>query len=173
MKRFSLGDKGEADGINMASAVLMLISHGSHGVGEYSSAAAVAAAAEGGRVFECKTCNRQFPSFQALGGHRASHKKLRLADGGQGRGPVGNKPKVHECSVCGVEFKIGQALGGHMRRHRGGAHGHADDAAGLKSDGKKVGGFDLNLPPSDENLDPRKLGFVLDLGLRLGLEYVR
>ncbi|KAG9449533.1 hypothetical protein H6P81_009498 [Aristolochia fimbriata] len=26
-------------------------------------------------VYECKTCNRCFPSFQALGGHRASHKK--------------------------------------------------------------------------------------------------
>ncbi|KAF3639913.1 putative lysosomal Pro-X carboxypeptidase-like [Capsicum annuum] len=26
-------------------------------------------------VYECKTCNRTFPSFQALGGHRASHKK--------------------------------------------------------------------------------------------------
>ncbi|CAN4126583.1 unnamed protein product [Withania somnifera] len=25
-------------------------------------------------VYECKTCNRTFPSFQALGGHRASHK---------------------------------------------------------------------------------------------------
>ncbi|KAI4382688.1 hypothetical protein MLD38_008623 [Melastoma candidum] len=28
-------------------------------------------------VYECKTCNRTFPSFQALGGHRASHKKLK------------------------------------------------------------------------------------------------
>ncbi|VVB01723.1 unnamed protein product [Arabis nemorensis] len=28
-------------------------------------------------VYECKTCNRTFPSFQALGGHRASHKKPR------------------------------------------------------------------------------------------------
>lgn len=27
------------------------------------------------RLYECKTCNRCFPSFQALGGHRASHKK--------------------------------------------------------------------------------------------------
>ncbi|RDX85362.1 Zinc finger protein ZAT5, partial [Mucuna pruriens] len=26
-------------------------------------------------LYECKTCNRCFPSFQALGGHRASHKK--------------------------------------------------------------------------------------------------
>ncbi|XP_076911164.1 zinc finger protein ZAT11-like [Bidens hawaiensis] len=65
-----------------------------------------------GKVFHCKTCNRQFSSFQALGGHRTSHKKV--------------KPRVyelppkakHECSICGMEFEIGQALGGHMRRHR-------------------------------------------------------
>ncbi|XVE75453.1 hypothetical protein DITRI_Ditri12bG0094900 [Diplodiscus trichospermus] len=30
-------------------------------------------------VYECKTCNRTFPSFQALGGHRASHKKPKAA----------------------------------------------------------------------------------------------
>ncbi|KAE8711989.1 Cupredoxin superfamily protein [Hibiscus syriacus] len=30
-------------------------------------------------VYECKTCNRTFPSFQALGGHRASHKKPKVA----------------------------------------------------------------------------------------------
>ncbi|KAK1669712.1 hypothetical protein QYE76_057871 [Lolium multiflorum] len=29
-------------------------------------------------VFECWTCGRRFPSFQALGGHRTSHKKPRL-----------------------------------------------------------------------------------------------
>ncbi|KAM7262841.1 hypothetical protein ACFE04_000524 [Oxalis oulophora] len=29
-------------------------------------------------VYECKTCNRTFPSFQALGGHRASHKKPKV-----------------------------------------------------------------------------------------------
>lgn len=78
------------------------------------------------RVFECKTCNRQFPSFQALGGHRASHKKPRLAEGGGGGNSdttslqVPTKPKTHECSICGLEFAIGQALGGHMRRHRAG-----------------------------------------------------
>ncbi|KZV23670.1 hypothetical protein F511_32095 [Dorcoceras hygrometricum] len=30
-------------------------------------------------VYECKTCYRTFPSFQALGGHRASHKKPKTA----------------------------------------------------------------------------------------------
>uniref|UniRef100_A0ACD5XE02 Uncharacterized protein n=1 Tax=Avena sativa TaxID=4498 RepID=A0ACD5XE02_AVESA len=29
-------------------------------------------------VYECRTCGRCFPSFQALGGHRTSHKKPRL-----------------------------------------------------------------------------------------------
>ncbi|KAL1323087.1 hypothetical protein AAHE18_04G235200 [Arachis hypogaea] len=77
------------------------------------------------RVFECKTCNRQFPSFQALGGHRASHKKPRLNDDHGGNNKMEDqhqlepqKPKTHECSICGLEFAIGQALGGHMRRHR-------------------------------------------------------
>uniref|UniRef100_A0ACD5TZA5 Uncharacterized protein n=1 Tax=Avena sativa TaxID=4498 RepID=A0ACD5TZA5_AVESA len=65
------------------------------------------------RAFVCKTCGRAFPSFQALGGHRASHKKPRMdGDGGE------LKPKLHGCSVCGLQFAIGQALGGHMRRHR-------------------------------------------------------
>lgn len=73
------------------------------------------------RVFTCKTCNRQFPSFQALGGHRASHKKPKLMAGdllGHELPSSPVKPKTHECSICGLEFAIGQALGGHMRRHR-------------------------------------------------------
>ncbi|KAI3472655.1 hypothetical protein Pfo_029176 [Paulownia fortunei] len=36
---------------------------------------ATKAAGGGACVYTCKTCNRAFPSFQALGGHRASHKK--------------------------------------------------------------------------------------------------
>lgn len=37
--------------------------------------AGVATGRTGFYVYECKTCSRVFPSFQALGGHRASHKK--------------------------------------------------------------------------------------------------
>lgn len=106
-------------------------------------------AAAGYCVYECKTCNRTFQSFQALGGHRASHKKpkamaeekkhynfassddedgqfknLSLQLGNHNRGLINcsiNRisNKIHECSVCGAEFTSGQALGGHMRRHRG------------------------------------------------------
>ncbi|KAI3893821.1 hypothetical protein MKW92_023865, partial [Papaver armeniacum] len=79
-----------------------------------------------GRLYECKTCNKQFPTFQALGGHRASHKKPRLMElysklddrtASDNQNQV-KKQKIHECSVCGLKFEIGQALGGHMRRHR-------------------------------------------------------
>lgn len=31
-----------------------------------------------GADYKCKTCERSFPSFQALGGHRASHKKPKV-----------------------------------------------------------------------------------------------
>ncbi|GJX53000.1 zinc finger protein ZAT12-like protein [Tanacetum coccineum] len=68
------------------------------------------------RLFHCKTCNKPFRSFQALGGHRsASHKRPKLNDLLSQSPP---KPKTHECAICGQEFAIGQALGGHMRRHR-------------------------------------------------------
>ncbi|CAJ1891533.1 unnamed protein product [Sphenostylis stenocarpa] len=39
-------------------------------------------------VYECKTCNRCFPSFQALGGHRASHKKISKANAEEKQGVV-------------------------------------------------------------------------------------
>ncbi|XP_047968871.1 zinc finger protein ZAT5-like [Salvia hispanica] len=94
-------------------------------------------------AYECKTCSRTFASFQALGGHRTSHRKpnsaAELLDRKIRSPPppeeaklgkfdtiVDTPPppiklqmsKIHECSICGSEFASGQALGGHMRRHR-------------------------------------------------------
>jgi hypothetical protein len=111
MKRFAVQESEMA-------RVLMLMSH-SHGQDQSLPLPVIAAGRGDGaapeRVFVCKTCNRVFPSFQALGGHRASHKKPRLDGDGD---PALAKPKLHGCSICGLEFAIGQALGGHMRRHR-------------------------------------------------------
>ncbi|CAA0384640.1 unnamed protein product [Arabidopsis thaliana] len=72
------------------------------------------------RVFRCKTCLKEFSSFQALGGHRASHKKLINSDNPSLLGSLSNKKTKtsHPCPICGVKFPMGQALGGHMRRHR-------------------------------------------------------
>ncbi|CAN6289841.1 unnamed protein product [Urochloa humidicola] len=167
------------DSADVAS-FLLLFSAGHHYRNHASSPADPAAASPPERVFECKTCNRTFPSFQALGGHRASHKKPRLADGG-GAAAEPPKPKVHGCSICGLEFAIGQALGGHMRRHRAAeADGGGSVGLGLglslgggigigpKDGGKKAAAelvLDLNAVPELEAEEPAeraKLGLSVE-----------
>ncbi|KAJ3669176.1 hypothetical protein LUZ60_011126 [Juncus effusus] len=113
------------------------------------------------RQFECKTCNRQFQSFQALGGHRASHKKSRIItehciDQISIVGPT--KPKIHECPICGLEFSIGQALGGHMRRHRaiGEEFEKIIEQKKVKEEGEEELCLDLNLAPP--GTEWRKIG---------------
>ncbi|KAK2631994.1 hypothetical protein EUGRSUZ_L02150 [Eucalyptus grandis] len=132
------------------------------------------------RMFACKTCNREFSSFQALGGHRASHKKPKLISGdllrlGHEADSSPAKPKTHECPICGLDFPIGQALGGHMRRHRAAMLESLAAAATKpvpvlkKSNSKRVTGLDLNSSPMEDDLTLR-LGkvappLVLDLVL--------
>ncbi|KAL1343250.1 hypothetical protein HN51_029665 [Arachis hypogaea] len=118
------------------------------------------------RVFECKTCNRQFSSFQALGGHRASHKKPRLMNGEDSSSDDSHgspaKPKTHECSVCGLEFAIGQALGGHMRRHRTAPPPPppppSSDVTSNNKRKREVMFVDLNLTPFENDLAFLKIG---------------
>jgi hypothetical protein len=72
-------------------------------------------------VYECKTCNKVFPKFQALGGHTTSHKKSRalgIAQDDGNNNSTNKKHKLHGCSICGFAYTTGQALGGHMTRHR-------------------------------------------------------
>jgi hypothetical protein len=68
--------------------------------------------------FECKTCNRKFDSFQALGGHRASHKKPKLIVDQEQVKHRNKENDMHKCTICDQMFGTGQALGGHMRKHR-------------------------------------------------------
>ena len=51
------------------------MSYAKHNSRKFLEAATLGSSRAGYYVYECKTCNRTFPSFQALGGHRASHKK--------------------------------------------------------------------------------------------------
>jgi hypothetical protein len=58
---------------------------------KYTEAATTADGVKAGfYVYECRTCNKCFPTFQALGGHRASHKKPRVLAGGYDE--VNNQP---------------------------------------------------------------------------------
>ncbi|XP_027176813.1 zinc finger protein ZAT5-like [Coffea eugenioides] len=52
-------------------------------------------------VYQCKTCNRSFPSFQALGGHRASHKKPKPTDL-EGKSPPPLSLGAHQESTVGL-----------------------------------------------------------------------
>ncbi|VFQ67227.1 unnamed protein product [Cuscuta campestris] len=124
-------------------------------------------------AYRCKTCDRNFASFQALGGHRASHKRPRTgftaaAGEEEEEGPRSHtagiaapeNSKAHECAVCGSDFGSGQALGGHMRRHRSVPHSPAKPPTGsygaTHGSGSSSGGremilaLDLNLPPPME-----------------------
>ncbi|XP_021887642.1 zinc finger protein ZAT12-like [Carica papaya] len=165
-------ERSEAQNIDMANC-LMLLSK----VGKNDGVFTLGKPTQNGRVFTCKTCNREFPSFQALGGHRASHKKPQLDQTTQL--PVSpKKPKTHECSICGLEFAIGQALGGHMRRHRGGGHSGNSESSSSEtkrsavvmgpatltmkktSKIKRVFGLDLNLTPLENDCLRLGLGKV-------------
>ncbi|XP_054794402.1 LOW QUALITY PROTEIN: zinc finger protein ZAT11-like [Prosopis cineraria] len=121
-------DEGELEGLNMVNCLMLL---SKVGVTNPSSKGS-----DGG--FKCKTCNRVFPSFQALGGHRASHKKPKLMLSSSHLPLKLNK--MHPCPVCGLEFGIGQALGGHMRKHRAPVNKNKFDLC-----------LDLNLTPLEND----------------------
>jgi hypothetical protein len=98
----------------------------------------------------CSVCGKAFASYQALGGHKASHRPkpppaaavdepaASPAASASTSSGAGGGGKVHECSVCKKTFPTGQALGGHKRCHYEGPIGGATAAASR--------GFDLNLP---------------------------
>ncbi|OIV91137.1 hypothetical protein TanjilG_30359 [Lupinus angustifolius] len=129
----------------------------------------------------CSVCNKAFPSYQALGGHKASHRKS-LSENGTAVTTVAATnnststaiatKKLHECSICHKSFPTGQALGGHKRCHyEGGINNNnsnvnTNNSSAVTAITSSEGGgasshrhrdFDLNLPaPLTEFLEPAR-----------------
>ncbi|GAB2292134.1 ZINC FINGER protein [Dionaea muscipula] len=127
--------------------------------------------------YKCDVCRRTFRSFQALGGHKASHRLIKTAvddpshsaksphtattSSATARSPC-SKPRAHVCSICDKSFPTGQALGGHKRCHYDGSANAEKSAAAASSDGGPAASsithiqghhrveFDLNVPASPE-----------------------
>ncbi|XP_057758974.1 zinc finger protein ZAT11-like [Arachis stenosperma] len=117
--------------------------------------------------FECKTCGRKFASFQALGGHRTSHKRQKHNGDHGDEQQLNSEPKkpkkMHECSICGMGFSLGQQLGGHMRKHRENNNNKGFSSNPInhavvkvpvlkRSNSKRVMCMDLNLTPLENDL---------------------
>ncbi|CAH9077858.1 unnamed protein product [Cuscuta epithymum] len=122
-----------------------------------AAAAGAAEAAEQRLMYKCSVCEKAFGSYQALGGHKASHRK-QAGGGGDDQSNssttsgAGAGGRTHECSICHKCFPTGQALGGHKRRHYEGTVGHGarggvavtcSEGAGSTNSHRS---FDLNLP---------------------------
>ncbi|EXB80040.1 Zinc finger protein ZAT10 [Morus notabilis] len=119
--------------------------------------------------YKCSVCNKAFPSYQALGGHKASHRKSSSEGPTSAARGTDNHPstsaassasaggvRTHECSICHKTFPTGQALGGHKRCHYDGGNNGAErvtsseGGASSHSQSQSQRGFDLNLPALPE-----------------------
>ncbi|KAK8961904.1 Zinc finger protein ZAT1 [Platanthera guangdongensis] len=79
-----------------------------------------------GGNFQCGTCEKKFQSYHALGGHRASHKRIKTCCLAKTKE---EDNVAHECGICGKAFSTGNALGGHRRSHfvsNGGGNGRRE-----------------------------------------------
>ncbi|KAJ0798291.1 putative transcription factor C2H2 family [Helianthus annuus] len=112
-------------------------------------------------AYACTVCNKTFPSYQALGGHKASHRK-NIPDDHPSTSTTTSvlKPsgKSHECSICHRCFPTGQALGGHKRRHYDGGSSGVTTSDGAASSQPRD--FDLNFPA----LPDFHMGLSIDCG---------
>jgi DNA-directed RNA polymerase subunit RPC12/RpoP len=83
---------------------------------------------KGSKVFNCKTCGKIFPTFQALGGHRSSHCKskntqaIELSYATEGKKYATSsfqfKGKIEcQCNICYKTFPTPKDLVDHKRRH--------------------------------------------------------
>lgn len=165
----------------LAGCLVMLANGG--GLTSSSSSIAVDAAESSNPMaqdnfYKCGVCDKAFSSYQALGGHKASHRNKSAAESEDKKigAPASPNLKVgvrlHQCSICQKIFPTGQALGGHKRKHyegiigRNGGAKNGVNSSGVSSDVTSSDGgdgdhshgdmypvrrdLDLNFPPLPE-----------------------
>ncbi|XP_047088643.1 zinc finger protein 1-like [Lolium rigidum] len=124
---------------NLALCLLMLSRSGGNHRVQAPQPSLSSPAAE----FRCSVCGKSFGSYQALGGHKTSHRVKQPAPPADPTAPLAppvvatavvapaepatsstaassdgtTTGRVHRCSICHKEFPTGQALGGHKRKH--------------------------------------------------------
>jgi len=155
---------------------LIMLARGRRG----ATAASSAAAADEKISYKCSVCDKAFSSYQALGGHKASHRKLAATSddnpstsattttAAAATTTLPPSGRSHECSICHKSFPTGQALGGHKRRHYEGTIGTGNvSGSGVTTTTSEGGGsshsnrgFDLNVPALPEF----GLGLSVDCG---------
>jgi len=112
--------------------------------------------------YKCTVCNKAFPSYQALGGHKASHRKSSSENAATENS---NNPSTSSGAASGrthETFPTGQALGGHKRCHYDGGNSNTNSSVtfsegGGSSHSQSHRGFDLNLPALPEFLSDKKI----------------
>ncbi|CAA0830971.1 Zinc finger protein AZF2 [Striga hermonthica] len=159
-----------------AASSLVLLARG----GGAADAASTSGRAESGKnlPYACDFCGKAFPSYQALGGHKTSHRvkppsaasSVIQDSSTSGGGCVpGRIPalRVHQCPVCHRVFPTGQALGGHMRKHYDGVIGkNAAAKRGAKcvsEEGSGASGVTSADGGVDDVVAPVRLNFDLNL----------
>lgn len=144
-------DQSEQEYLALCLLMLSRGLRGDAGADARSAAAAPTAANKAGlgqhhhqNGYECSVCGKVYASYQALGGHKTSHRKPptpptppagaaaaapgdEASSGSGGAAHAEEKEKVHQCSLCLRTFPSGQALGGHKRLHYEGGDGAAKD----------------------------------------------
>ncbi|XP_020214422.1 zinc finger protein ZAT9 [Cajanus cajan] len=105
--------------------------------------------------FKCDKCGKIFQSHQALGGHKANHKKNENTwQGGDPDNDGTSKKsddvgeKVFECPYCSKVFKSARALGGHKKVHF--SYNKANAQSSANQFGRKLV-VDLNFPAPIED----------------------
>ncbi|KAM1243295.1 hypothetical protein FF1_034873 [Malus domestica] len=148
---------------------LIMLARGTTAAVTTSSSESPAQPPSGELSYKCSVCNKGFSSYQALGGHKASHRKSDSSAAAAATvdhpiaaasaGPA-TSARTHECSICHKTFPTGQALGGHKRCHydggsavttsEGGGAGASSHSQSQSQSHQSQRGFDLNLPALPE-----------------------